>query len=118
MSSLVNTLEHAGLVLSGVVFVTLYLKWRKHNANAVDTLQAQTILDQARQQAETILQDARLAASADPEGDLAALSAVNPLKRLGTEAEVAALAAHLLGSESGWTTGCVIPIDGGADAVY
>ncbi len=66
----------------------------------------------------TAMVDARLAVSADAEGDLAALSAVNPLKRLGTELEVAALAAYLLGGESGWTTGCVIPIDGGADAVY
>ncbi|HEY3400742.1 MAG TPA: SDR family oxidoreductase [Geothrix sp.] len=66
----------------------------------------------------TAMVEARLAASADPEGDLANLSAVNPLKRLGTESEVAALAAHLLGGESGWTTGAVIPIDGGADAVY
>lgn len=65
----------------------------------------------------TAMVEARLAASADPEGDLARLSAVNPLMRLGTEAEVAALAAHLLGGESGWTTGAVIPIDGGADAV-
>lgn len=62
--------------------------------------------------------DARLAASADPVGDLARLSGVNPLKRLGTGAEVAALAAHLLGDESAWTTGSVITIDGGADAVY
>jgi NAD(P)-dependent dehydrogenase (short-subunit alcohol dehydrogenase family) len=61
---------------------------------------------------------ARLTASADPAGDLARLSGVNPLKRLGLEAEVAALAAHLLGDESAWTTGAVIPIDGGADAVY
>ena len=66
----------------------------------------------------TAMVDTRLAASADPEGDLAALSAVNPLKRLGTEIEVATLAAYLLGGESGWTTGAVIPIDGGADAVY
>lgn len=66
----------------------------------------------------TAMVEARLEASADPGGDLARLSAVNPLMRLGTEAEVAALAAHLLGPESGWTTGTVIPIDGGADAVY
>lgn len=66
----------------------------------------------------TAMVDTRLAASGDPEGDLAKLSAVNPLKRLGAESEVAALAAYLLGSESGWTTGAVIPIDGGADAVY
>jgi NAD(P)-dependent dehydrogenase (short-subunit alcohol dehydrogenase family) len=62
--------------------------------------------------------EARLASSADPEGDLARLAGVNLLHRLGTEGEVAALAAHLLGGESGWTTGVVIPIDGGADAVY
>jgi NAD(P)-dependent dehydrogenase (short-subunit alcohol dehydrogenase family) len=66
----------------------------------------------------TAMVEARLASSADPEGDLARLSGVNPLHRLGTEAEVAALAAHLLSGESGWTTGAVIPIDGGADAVY
>jgi len=66
----------------------------------------------------TAMVDARLATSADPAGDLAGLSAVNPLNRLGTEIEVATLAAYLLGSESGWTTGAVIPIDGGADAVF
>lgn len=66
----------------------------------------------------TPMVDARLAASADPVADLAGLSAVNPLGRLGKVAEVAALAAHLLCDESGWTTGCVIPIDGGADAVF
>ncbi len=66
----------------------------------------------------TPMVDARLAASSDPAGDLARLSAVNPLGRLGTVAEVAALAAHLLSHESTWTTGAVITIDGGADAVY
>lgn len=66
----------------------------------------------------TSMVDARLTASADPLGDLARLSGVNPLKRLGTETEVAALAAHLLGDESAWTTGSVITMDGGADAVY
>lgn len=66
----------------------------------------------------TAMVDARLAASADPAGDLARLARVNPLQRLGTPREVAALAAHLLGPESGWTTGVVIPIDGGADAVF
>jgi 2-keto-3-deoxy-L-fuconate dehydrogenase len=66
----------------------------------------------------TAMVDARLTASADPEGDLARLSAVNPLGRLGTELEVAALAVYLLSDASAWTTGTVIPIDGGADAVY
>ncbi|HJV48873.1 MAG TPA: SDR family oxidoreductase [Geothrix sp.] len=61
---------------------------------------------------------ARLATSAHPEADLERLSAVNPLKRMGTESEVAALAAHLLSDESGWTTGTVIAIDGGADAAF
>jgi 2-keto-3-deoxy-L-fuconate dehydrogenase len=66
----------------------------------------------------TPMVDARLAASADPTGDLASLSAVNPLRRLGTPEEIALLAAHLLSDESRWTTGTVIPIDGGAGAVF
>jgi 2-keto-3-deoxy-L-fuconate dehydrogenase len=67
---------------------------------------------------QTPMVEARLAASADPTGELERLSAVNPLGRLGSAIEVAALAAHLLSGESAWTTGVVIPIDGGADAVY
>lgn len=66
----------------------------------------------------TAMVDARLAASADPEADLAKLATVNPLRRLGRPEEVAALALHLLSEESAWTTGAVIPCDGGADAVY
>ena len=66
----------------------------------------------------TAMVDARLKASADPDGDLTRLAAVNPLNRMGTETDVAALAAYLLGDESAWMTGAVIPIDGGADAVY
>lgn len=66
----------------------------------------------------TAMVDARLRTSADPAEDLARLSGVNPLGRLGTAREVAALAAHLLSGESAWTTGAVIPIDGGAHAVF
>lgn len=66
----------------------------------------------------TAMVDERLKASPDPEADLIRLAGVNPLKRLGTEAEVAALVLHLLSDESRWTTGTVIPIDGGAEAVY
>ena len=66
----------------------------------------------------TAMVDDRLISSSDANGDLARLSMVNPLKRLGRAEEVAALAAHLLSDESAWTTGCVIPVDGGADAVY
>ena len=62
----------------------------------------------------TAMVDQRLAQSPDPEAALAALARVNPLGRLGQEDEIAALAAHLLGDESRWTTGTVIPIDGGA----
>jgi 2-keto-3-deoxy-L-fuconate dehydrogenase len=54
----------------------------------------------------------------DPSAALAELGSVNPLKRLGREEEVAALAAYLLGDESGWTTGTVIPCDGGATAAF
>lgn len=66
----------------------------------------------------TAMVEARLQASADPVGDLQKLARVNPLGRLGEAREVAQLAAHLLGDDSGWTTGAVIPIDGGASAVY
>lgn len=60
----------------------------------------------------------RLKHSVGPAADLNRLASVNPLKRLGTEEEVAQLALHLLGPESAWTTGTVIPIDGGAEAVF
>jgi 2-keto-3-deoxy-L-fuconate dehydrogenase len=63
----------------------------------------------------TAMVEARLAASREV---LSSLASVNPLHRLGTEAEVAALAAHLLSDESTWTTGTLIPIDGGATAVF
>jgi len=65
----------------------------------------------------TAMVDQRLAQAPDPEAALAALAKVNPLGRLGREEEIAELAAHLLGNGSRWTTGAVIPIDGGADAV-
>lgn len=66
----------------------------------------------------TAMVDARLAVSSDPAADLAKLAKVNPLQRLGRPEEVAALALHLLSDESAWTTGAVIPLDGGADAAY
>lgn len=66
----------------------------------------------------TPMVDQRLERAADPEAALAALAKVNPLGRLGRPEEIAALAAHLLDDGSGWTTGAVIPIDGGASAVY
>jgi 3-oxoacyl-[acyl-carrier protein] reductase len=66
----------------------------------------------------TAMVDARLRTALDPKAALEALSRVNPLKRLGTEEEVAALASYLRGAESRWTTGTIIPIDGGASAVF
>jgi 2-keto-3-deoxy-L-fuconate dehydrogenase len=66
----------------------------------------------------TAMLEARLRESPDRDADLARLSRVNPLGRLGREDEIAALAAHLLSDESGWTTGSVIPCDGGATAVF
>ncbi|MBK8725102.1 MAG: SDR family oxidoreductase [Holophagaceae bacterium] len=60
----------------------------------------------------------RLSRTTDPKDELKRLAQVNPLKRLGSEDEVAALALHLLSPDSAWTTGTVIPIDGGAAAVY
>jgi 2-keto-3-deoxy-L-fuconate dehydrogenase len=66
----------------------------------------------------TAMVDRRLAAAADPAAALAALGRVNPMGRMGRAEEIAALAAHLLGDDSRWTTGAVIPIDGGADAAY
>jgi len=66
----------------------------------------------------TAMVEARLRQAGDPAAALAALARVNPLGRLGQPAEIAALAAHLLGDQSRWTTGAVIPVDGGATAVF
>jgi 2-keto-3-deoxy-L-fuconate dehydrogenase len=60
----------------------------------------------------------RIYASEDPEEERVAFGRVNPLKRLGRPEEVAALAAHLLSDESWWTTGTVIPCDGGATGAF
>jgi len=63
MSSLVDTLEHAGLVLSGAVFSYLVFQWRKREVSRAQAAGSQSVLDQARQQAEIILSDARVIAS-------------------------------------------------------
>ncbi len=66
----------------------------------------------------TPMLETRLASSQDPEGDRLRLAHVNPLQRLGRPEEVAALVLHLLSPESSWTTGTVIPIDGGATETF
>src|ERR1051326_1595925 len=65
MSSLVDTLEHAGLVLSGAVLCYLFVQWRRREANRVEALEGQSLLQQTRREAEIILRDARLVASED-----------------------------------------------------
>src|SRR5689334_24511327 len=62
MNSLVDTLEHAGLVLTGGILFFLYLQWRKYMAARAHVAEADTLLDQARHEAEIVLRDARVAA--------------------------------------------------------
>ena len=66
----------------------------------------------------TTMVDERLNRSQDPSGDLARLSSVNPMGRLGLPDEIARLGLHLLSDDSAWTTGAVIPVDGGAEAAF
>jgi 2-keto-3-deoxy-L-fuconate dehydrogenase len=41
---------------------------------------------------------------------------VQPIGRMGKPEEIAAMALHLCGPESEWTTGSIITIDGGQTA--
>ena len=61
---------------------------------------------------------ARFDSPAALDDGLEALKAVNPLHRLGTERDIASMAAYLLSPDNNWTTGTIIPIDGGAPAVF
>src|SRR5690348_13671976 len=63
MSTLVDTLEHAGLVLSGAVVCFLFLQWRRQKGIREEELASGAIVDQARREAEIILRDAKVAAS-------------------------------------------------------
>ncbi len=63
MSSLVNTLEDAGLVLSGAILCYVFLFWRKRTLARRRAQEASSLLNQTRKEAEIILRDARLAAS-------------------------------------------------------
>ena len=60
--------------------------------------------------------DARIAAQGDPVKTRAAFVARQPIGRLGTAEEVAALVLYLASDESGYTTGAVHVIDGGWSA--
>jgi NAD(P)-dependent dehydrogenase (short-subunit alcohol dehydrogenase family) len=55
----------------------------------------------------------RVAESPDPEGALRAMIARQPMGRVGTAEEIAALAAYLVSDESAYTTGTAVFIDGG-----
>lgn len=55
----------------------------------------------------------RIAAFDDPVAARQAFIARQPLGRLGTPEEIAALIVYLAGEESAYTTGAVFPIDGG-----
>ena len=55
---------------------------------------------------------------ADPVFGRFADSYPTALGRPGRPEEIAALAAYLLGDESGWTTGTIIPCDGGATGAF
>ncbi len=57
--------------------------------------------------------DERIAAFDDPVAARKAFIARQPLGRLGTPEEIAALAVHLAGDESSYTTGTAIVADGG-----
>jgi 2-keto-3-deoxy-L-fuconate dehydrogenase len=57
--------------------------------------------------------DARIAAFDDPVAARAAFIARQPLGRLGTPEEIAAVAVHLASDESAYTTGTAIVADGG-----
>src|SRR5512133_2317525 len=63
MSSLVNTLGAAGLVVSGGLLTYAFLQWRSRRARSNDALQAQTLVEQARRDCEVLRRDARLKAS-------------------------------------------------------
>ncbi len=60
---MVDTLEHAGLVLSGGLLCYLLLRLKQRSARRHDSREAQSIVEQARREAEMLARDARLAAS-------------------------------------------------------
>jgi NAD(P)-dependent dehydrogenase (short-subunit alcohol dehydrogenase family) len=46
-----------------------------------------------------------------------AIAAAHPLGRVGEAEDIAALAAFLLGSQAGWITGQILPVDGGRSSL-
>ena len=62
---------------------------------------------------ETPSLDERIAAFADPDAARRDFIARQPMGRLGTAEEIAAIAVYLAGDESAYTTGQVFVVDGG-----
>src|SRR5262245_6459988 len=60
MSSWLNILEGAVLLLGGALLTYLLLWWKDRSAGRARALEAQAILDKARAEAEIIVRDARL----------------------------------------------------------
>ncbi|TAK53183.1 MAG: SDR family oxidoreductase [Gammaproteobacteria bacterium] len=60
--------------------------------------------------------ETRLAATADPAAARRSFIARQPMQRFGTPEEIAALAVHLAGDESAFTTGAIHVVDGGWSA--
>lgn len=62
---------------------------------------------------ETELTDAILAKAANPEAIRREKTALHPIGRLGKPEDVAGLVVYLASDESSWTTGAILPVDGG-----
>ncbi len=92
----------AGLHMLGQV---LALEWASRQIRCNVIAPGPVMTDMVRQRVEQ---------SPDPSTSLKALEAVNPMGRMGTLAEITALVEYLLDEKSRWTTGTVIPMDGGA----
>ena len=65
MSYLAYILKDAGLVIAGAVACYLMLWWKKQTIREMRLREAQTILEKAQAEAEGLLRDARLTASAE-----------------------------------------------------
>lgn len=63
MSWLLNILQHAAPVAVGAALCYLLLWWRDRNARRIRALETEALLNQARNEAEGIVRDARLAAN-------------------------------------------------------
>lgn len=60
----------------------------------------------------------RISTALDPEDMLDKLKRTNPMLRIGHPEEIAALVLFLLGNNSGWITGSIITVDGGAESSF